>query len=902
MKFYTTIFSIFFLLAFNNALQSQDLDSLRALNWSEERIIEFLESQLNNQPKTEKSIFSLNAKLGDALSKNEAFDEAIVALNKAILLGEKLKLQQQPIFMDAVNDLAFSLIQKGELKAAEKHIRKYIGNDIQDWRYVKLCFFYAECLEKLGDINLAQLHLEKALRISDEIENERYISRALARLSRMYLLNNSYQKAVELDKKLPSYNYLERMDQIMVVKFNIATIYMNNGFLQPAIQIFDAVINWGKANQESEFVLMGNINKASCLRDLKDYTAAKNLYHKAIEIDATREIIYNNLAEVFLITGQPDSAIYYNELALKTSNIDLNHYQFDTQFKNQLFKVPNKEHLLLIFHDLARSQMAYYIRAKKPTSLKKADALFKLLDEMINEIRYSTTEQQSQHFWRNEVKPIYDDAILSAYTANDIEQVFYYAEKSKAILLLDDLLKNTTISKGQIPEQLLERELKIKKQLFDLEMQFSETTEKKQKDALNDLMLKKKLELTNLIQEIETLSPQYVNTRYQPPVSQLAQVQSKLKSDETILNFIWTNDHVFRLVISKNDASIKKIDINDSFAGNLKQLIANLKKSISKKETFKEVNQQLNLVYKKLMGDIELKTKHLIVLPDGLICFLPFEALVVNSDFSNPKYLLEKHTISYGFSVNTTFAAYNQKVKKNLVAFAPNRYAAEMKLSDLNFSEFELAPLLKWGGKVYQNNEANKVAVLNEMAKGSIIHIYSHAEASDSTYPWIAAQDEFIYLPEIYNFRNQADLVVLSACETNLGKEVKGEGVISLARGFFHSGAKSVLASIWKVNDKSNSEIVNQFYQFCKKGHSKAEALRLSKLEYIKSHAIESQSPYYWAGLLYIGRDGDLPISRGITPLTWLFIGLGFLLVAGLIYVVRRKHSNTFSSYPRPHK
>jgi tetratricopeptide (TPR) repeat protein len=299
MKFYTTIFSIFFLLAFNNAVQSQDLDSLRALNWSEERIIEFLESQLKNQPKTEKSIFSLNAKLGDALSKIEAFDEAIIALNKAISLGEKLKLQQQPIFMDAVNDLAFSLIQKGEIKAAEKHIRKYIGNNIQDWRYVKLCFFYAECLEKLGDINLAQLHLEKALRISDEIENERYISRSLARLSRIYLLNNSYQKAVELDKKLPSYNYLERMDQIMVVKFNIATIYMNNGFLQPAIQIFDAVINWGKANQESEFVLMGNINKASCLRDLKDYTAAKNLYHKAIEIDATREIIYNNLAEVF---------------------------------------------------------------------------------------------------------------------------------------------------------------------------------------------------------------------------------------------------------------------------------------------------------------------------------------------------------------------------------------------------------------------------------------------------------------------------------------------------------------------------------------------------------------------------------------------------------------------------
>jgi tetratricopeptide (TPR) repeat protein len=666
---------------------------------------------------------------------------------------------------------------------------------------------------------------------------------------------------------------------------------MNNGFFQQAIKAFDEVIEWGKMNQETTFVLMGYINKASCLRDLNDYTTAKALYQKAIHIDPSQEIIYNNLAEVYLLTGKQDSAIFYNELALKIANININQYNFNDGFKNQLFKVPNKEHILLIFHDLARSHIDNALYQKKATSLKKAEALFKLLDEMINEIRFSTTEQQSQHFWRNEVKPIYDNAIFAAYLANDIEQAFYFAEKSKAILLLDDLLKNTTVSKGQMPEFLLEKELKLKKELFDLEMKFSAEIEKDKKEVLNDLMLKKKLELTNLIQEMGMLSPQYVNVRYQPPVSQLAQVRAKLKLDETILNFIWTKDHIFRFDICQNSAQIKKIEIDEAFTEKLELLITNLKKPITKKESFKSINHDLNVVFKQLMGDLELETKHLIILPDGLTYFLPFEALVVNENFSTPEYLLEQHIISYGFSVNTTFVDYPKSNVKKIIAFAPIEYLPSMKLTPLRFSDFELEPIVQKGASVFLNKDASKTLFLNEMAFGKIIHIYSHAEANDTLFPfpWIAAQNELIFLPEIYNTRNQADLVVLSACETNLGKEIKGEGVISLARGFFHSGSKSVLASIWKVNDKSNSEIVHHFYQFSKKGHSKAEALRLSKLAYIKNHAIESQSPYYWAGLLYVGKDGQLPINKKMSPLFWMLIAFGSIIFLVGIFKIKNR-------------
>ena len=106
---------------------------------------------------------------------------------------------------------------------------------------------------------------------------------------------------------------------------------------------------------------------------------------------------------------------------------------------------------------------------------------------------------------------------------------------------------------------------------------------------------------------------------------------------------------------------------------------------------------------------------------------------------------------------------------------------------------------------------------------------------------------------EIYELKCRNDLVVLSACDTSRGKLYESEGVTSLARAFFYAGAKSVVSTLWSVNDRSTSIIMTEFYKELLKGKRKDEALRQAKLSYLESADPEYQHPYYWAGFIAMG-------------------------------------------------
>jgi len=113
-------------------------------------------------------------------------------------------------------------------------------------------------------------------------------------------------------------------------------------------------------------------------------------------------------------------------------------------------------------------------------------------------------------------------------------------------------------------------------------------------------------------------------------------------------------------------------------------------------------------------------------------------------------------------------------------------------------------------------------------------------------------QDGFLRLHEIYNLQLNADLVVLSACESGLGKEIKGEGLIGLVRGFMYSGAPRVVASLWTVDDYATAELMKLFYQgMLKDGLPAGAALRAAQLEFSKEK--RWASPYFWAGFVLQG-------------------------------------------------
>jgi CHAT domain-containing protein len=114
------------------------------------------------------------------------------------------------------------------------------------------------------------------------------------------------------------------------------------------------------------------------------------------------------------------------------------------------------------------------------------------------------------------------------------------------------------------------------------------------------------------------------------------------------------------------------------------------------------------------------------------------------------------------------------------------------------------------------------------------------------------AQDGFLRLHEIYNLHMPADVVVLSACQTGLGKDMKGEGLVGLTRGFMHAGAARVVASLWQVDDVATAQLMRRFYWgMFKEGLRPAAALRAAQVDMWKHQ--QWQAPYYWGGFVLQG-------------------------------------------------
>ncbi len=196
---------------------------------------------------------------------------------------------------------------------------------------------------------------------------------------------------------------------------------------------------------------------------------------------------------------------------------------------------------------------------------------------------------------------------------------------------------------------------------------------------------------------------------------------------------------------------------------------------------------------------------------------------------------------------------------------------------------------------------ASRAAVLSPgLGQYRIVHFATHGLLNDE-HPELSGivlslfdehgepQDGFLRLYDIYNLKLPVDLVVLSACNTGLGKDVRGEGLIGLTRGFMYAGAASVVASLWKVDDEATAELMRYFYTFMlKDGLSPAAALR--KAQVTMSRQKRWQSPYYWSGFIIQGQYNQIETARGFqfAPLA-LGVGGSTLLSFAAFFVWRRR-------------
>jgi CHAT domain-containing protein len=296
---------------------------------------------------------------------------------------------------------------------------------------------------------------------------------------------------------------------------------------------------------------------------------------------------------------------------------------------------------------------------------------------------------------------------------------------------------------------------------------------------------------------------------------------------------------------------------------------------------------------KKVFDNLQLpsnsKYKNLIVIPDGILNFIPFEALITKSantsNFAKMHYLLHDFSIGYANSVAFYMNENKESDKKGILGVFPVFENTDL---ELPFSKKELLSIKEnFEGTFFEKKAATFKNFSKNAAHFSVLHLSTHAAAGDIETPAsIRFYDREVFYSELYNLNINPDLVVLSACETGLGKWYTAEGAMSVSRGFQMAGAKNLLFSLWKVNDYTTSVMMSKFYKNVSDSKAYFEANHQSKLDFLNDTSISNakKSPYFWAPMVYYGS-----VASNSSSGYGLYVCLGVGLLMALFIFLRYK-------------
>jgi CHAT domain-containing protein len=406
------------------------------------------------------------------------------------------------------------------------------------------------------------------------------------------------------------------------------------------------------------------------------------------------------------------------------------------------------------------------------------------------------------------------------------------------------------------------------------------------------------------------------------------------KQDADLLSYYLRQDSF--LIFHKQVGESPKIYVRPT-PKNLEELVTNWRNAITQGgyKTTSLINSTRQITYDAdflnlgiqlrelvLPPGINLK-KRLIISPDYLFNEIPFSALPLDTaslplDYRAIRYFGDEHLISYAQSASVLLAQENRIVDKGvngLLAVAPSFRGSQeiVAINELQRSgDRQSGPLptlrpLKYNTEevdkisklvkhctVLKNEQASKAVFLAELKQASILHLATHgmADTENSEFSFVAFnqsadtldEEEILFYNELTYWPMNVEMVVLSACETNLGPLVPAEGVLSMANAFTAAGAKATLTTLWSVEDEVMSETMTDFYRGLTQGIERVasldQAVQARRNSEVYAH------PKYWAGLVLHGSAGpvDLAPSGGFPD--WLLALLGICLAVGMVLIL----------------
>ncbi|MCX7551594.1 CHAT domain-containing protein [Xanthomarina sp. F2636L] len=819
-----------------------------------------------------------------------------------------------------------SLESLEELSEQEINFKNKISTKDEQLAFIFLLCNKAYYLKDLNRFNPAITSYETAWTYYNEnqlvnISDYDIIEYCLKPLGNLYTKTNNYTDAENTIKQYLSIAE-KKKDKVQYVAgiINLSVLYQTRGMHQLVVDLINQslevlkidskqkdklntlkassliALNTSKNyNLENDIIFSvsdGQYNKHLLQYELAlkngDYTSALEHFNMSTLIQEKDSLTKREIAKNYLKKGQLEYLLNNFDKANQSLQSALHMFLPNLEEKT----IPEKSTLYAentfidIFDLLARLQI------HPETALIYYDLSFYVSNLLTENLTSQESKIANQVSNRNRSEHCIE-LLFQTYQKNSDTKIFTralaYTETYKASVLKGVFQKKSLLELHPNDGLLIKEQklLQQQEQLTDLLIKTQLGYQTSTNDSLNKQLLNLSIDLKNLHSDIELKYPQTENN------IDVTGIQKQLQVDKTnLIIYFYGKQAIYQFIISEKNTSFLKIDLTDAVKNSLTNFIHLFDSPSAINNNIKNFSNQAYNLYQLLHLEDISNSKNLIIIPDGLLNFIPFEALLTkkteSSNFSEMSFLVSQHAVGYNSSLEFYLQPKIPSKNTNLLGVFP---VFENSNQMLGYSVDEaLAIKEETNGTILMHAEATKQNFMDLAVKYGVLHLSTHATGGDFTNPAsMAFYDEPMLLNELYSLNINPELVVLSACETGIGKLQKGEGAMSIARGFQYAGAKNILYSLWQINDASTAKLMTLFYKNYQSINSAFVANRQSKLDYLNDKSISNikKSPYYWSAFVYYG---DLVPKKDSNQIMYYILGVLVVLIIVFLFFRKQKH------------
>jgi tetratricopeptide (TPR) repeat protein len=494
--------------------------------------------------------------------------------------------------------------------------------------------------------------------------------------------------------------------------------------------------------------------------------------------------------------------------------------------------------------------------AEKKRDWAKAEENFRLAAEDLE-----THQSRLQHddlkvtFLRGR-NQVYESLVQLALDSsqNPVEKAYSWCERSKSRGLVELLSQHMPSVQLRGEQSLIRRVERLREELNLQYMKSKPETRASLSAPDFEALTLKEQELARTLREVAMHDPEYVSLEQTSPL-ELAEVQAFIPERTTLIEYFSTHDEVIAFVVTQDDAKVfRRLIPTGRIRGLHERLAFQLEKFFMGKSYVQEHSERilegtqrhLNALYAALVEPLidQIQTPHITIVPHGMLHFLPFHAF-----YDGRQYLIDRFEISYAPSASVLrYCVENAEI----VGATPLIVGVADELAPMVDDEVKTLGRLFADSRVISGEAATR-AVFSEAAQAaSFIHIATHANfrQDNPMFSSFKLADGYVTALDLFSMTCRTNLVTLSGCQSGLAEVSGSDDLLGLIRGFLYAGARSLLLSLWSVNDQSTTALMAEFYKEWRQGANKAKALQAA----IRTVREAYPHPFYWAPFILAGK------------------------------------------------